>query len=38
LLRERQERTDMEQVMISAALVLAIWCGGKLLVLARRDW
>ena len=28
----------MEQVIISTALVMAIWCGGKLLVLARRDW
>jgi len=27
----------MEQVFISTALVMAIWCGGKLLVLARRD-
>ncbi len=27
----------MEQVIISTALVMAIWCGGKLLVLARRD-
>jgi hypothetical protein len=28
----------MEQVIISGAVVMAIWCGGKLLVLARRDW
>jgi hypothetical protein len=27
----------MEQVIFSTALVMAIWCGGKLLVLARRD-
>jgi len=27
----------MEQVILSTALVMAIWCGGKLLMLARRD-
>jgi hypothetical protein len=27
----------MEQVIFSTALVVAIWCGGKLFMLARRD-
>jgi len=27
----------MEQVILSTALVMAIWCGGKLLMLAKRD-
>jgi hypothetical protein len=27
----------LEHVFISAAMVMGIWCGGKLLVLALRD-